>query len=788
MCLCVYVPMCLCAYVCPCVYVSLCLRVSVCLCVYASVSVFLCVCVCLFSFVFVLCCVCVCVCVCLSLSVCVCVCVSVCVCLRLRLCLCVCVCARVYARAFLVHRMQVNCSSQQHLTEYCARCFEVCFARHAAEVCAKDKPFFQSFVQTNAFLAYLQTLHLFGPSKSPFAEALQAAGAQAAVQSVSAGSTRYTLPEPRFASPAPDALDRTVRAAIALDQGPPLPPLQLHLCFADSVEARQSKQTEGEAEAEEADVVKRVKTKGMVFAEWGGDGAAGVSPPKTEMPEPSACSDVGHEFAHECEHECDAKKHAKKPSMDDMHSGEAWAWDGLVSAFVEEASWRKGRLEASPRWVQPLCHGFYESVKHVKLEELPEGLVPADFWTSAVLLYTVLARKLLAPDDFLLQAHLAIVDRPAALPTHRILSLMGGLDPHRLGELLQLRPSRPSMLAESEPPQADAMRYARRLLAIANPSALALAEVDDPALAFVCPCSDDDGESEYPASPPRHTLANPVVLTYEETRSMPAREGRGREARERQPRVELLPFQGPETSVLNHRRFCNWTDRDPELLSQELLRGAFRAFRSAATATAATAAPAAASAGRARKLLERLHEPLAELQCVSVSGKLEACLSFWLNCLNAATLIAVAAPSRVGASEAPTNLAAWVELLNTAQLEVQGEVMSLAEIEDGLTRSDYHVGSPTSPATGDSPPRRDEQRRILKRPVPLAVFGVHRPTSSHPPLRLFQATAVLAQLDLNAVHLICSQTQTDARRAFGSLAMGASMPPLSLHRVSILVQ
>ena len=121
--------------------------------------------------------------------------------------------------------------------------------------------------------------------------------------------------------------------------------------------------------------------------------------------------------------------------------------------------------------------------------------------------------------------------------------------------------------------------------------------------------------------------------------------------------------------------------------------------------------------------------------------------------------MAALAPSRVGVSEAPVNLTAWVELLNTAQLDVQGEVMSLAEIEDGLTRSHDQVSSPSS-ARADSPP----ERRILKRSVPQAVFGVHRPTSSHPPLRLFHAGAVYAQLELNAVHLLARQMSVDSWR------------------------
>ena len=54
---------------------------------------------------------------------------------------------------------------------------------------------------------------------------------------------------------------------------------------------------------------------------------------------------------------------------------------------------------------------------------------------SLVLLYAVLCRKMGASMEFLLRLHLSI-DRPAALPTHSILSLMNGIDPHRLSDIL----------------------------------------------------------------------------------------------------------------------------------------------------------------------------------------------------------------------------------------------------------------------------------------------------------------------------------------------------------------
>ena len=70
---------------------------------------------------------------------------------------------------------------------------------------------------------------------------------------------------------------------------------------------------------------------------------------------------------------------------------------------------------------------------------------------SLVLLYAVLCRKMGASMDFLLRVHLTI-DRPAALPTHSILSLMNGIDPHRLSDIL--------VEAEKIPESAEAPTWA----------------------------------------------------------------------------------------------------------------------------------------------------------------------------------------------------------------------------------------------------------------------------------------------------------------------------------------
>ena len=206
-------------------------------------------------------------------------------------------------------------------------------------------------------------------------------------------------------------MDGIGRAAIVLQRQNP--PLQLHLSFALEAKASPSWATAREGEH-----------RGVVMAEWerrdSGDGLRAQAEPIASEP----------------------VEHVEPADF-------LGCWGSLVSAFREEASLRRRDLAASaaglqcPQWTRQLCLGFYETLAS------DEGQFHgdmADFWTSAVLLYAVLARRLSAPDEFLLQTHLAIVDRPAALPTHRMLALMGNLEPHRLSEVLQLKPSRSATL------------------------------------------------------------------------------------------------------------------------------------------------------------------------------------------------------------------------------------------------------------------------------------------------------------------------------------------------------
>ena len=251
-----------------------------------------------------------------------------------------------------------------------------------------------------------------------------------------------------------------------------------------------------------------------------------------------------------------------------------------------------------------------------------------------------------------------------------------------------------------------------------------------------------------------------------------------------------------ETTVLNHRRFCNWTDRSAEVLSTQLVRDVYRAAvaveRLGSKQGAVVqhtlllfflvapklegffmdfflASKSRKGSSKAYKLLERLSEPLAELQCCSLQGKShEVRLTFWLNCfsvmlkqvfstfphkrdlspktrsipkrfisrsvpehppsnnfpasiffpninlpicsklpsfflkvvfkhqttrfrpffgvswvpgLNAATLLASLAPQRLGLTSRPSDAGSWAQVLQTAQLEVQGELVSLIEME-----------------------------------------------------------------------------------------------------------
>lgn len=470
-------------------------------------------------------------------------------------------------------------------------------------VSAKDRPFFESFVQSNAFLAYLQTLHLFGTSDSPFAEALRSLGHQ-----------RRAAPGREVPAP-PLRAAQEARSTAAVTLGTETV-LELHLSFQRELDL---------------------------------DGLANI---RAEV------ADVELEWSE-------------------------------VRLDVEDGCWGK------------LAHELY-AARDVKGLEAPESR-----W-SFLLLYALLCRRMGASTEFLLRLHLAL-ERPAALPTHHMLSLMNGMEPHHLCGLLALEEG----VVES---------FCRRLLAVVNPTALAVAEAAlDPlqALGFVVP-------------------EEPMALETVEA-----------------PRVELLPFKGPkETSVLNHRRFCNWTDRSPEVLSAQLVSDVY---------TACLAVEKGSS--KAYKLLERLSEPLAELQCCSLQGKNhEVRLSFWLNCLNASTLLAALAPSRIGIPERPGDLASWVQLVQTAQLEVQGDLVSLADMEQ-VIRS-QNDSNHCDPFAHDS----DQSHLFLKRSVPLASFGIHRPTASgFPPLRVFQARHLQAQLELNAALFLAKEMQVDHWRRKVSL-------------------
>eukprot|EP00913_Durusdinium_trenchii_P007172 g6747.t1 len=131
----------------------------------------------------------------------------------------------------------------------------------------------------------------------------------------------------------------------------------------------------------------------------------------------------------------------------------------------------------------------------------------------------------------------------------------------------------------------------------------------------------------------------------------------------------------------------------------------------------------------------------------------------------------------------------WAELIRTAQLEVQGELVSLADMEE-IIRSQNEV-STQDPILKDDEGRegrvsygrydegRDEgatnrgdqsgqpssavlRSFHLKRPVPLASFAIHRPTArGFPPLRVFQAKHLQAQLELNAAQFLATEMQLD---------------------------
>ena len=409
----------------------------------------------------------------------------------------------------------------------------------------RTSPFFESFVQTNAFLAYLQTLHLFGTSQSPFAEALRSLGHRKDVVSFS------EVPEP------------------------PVPKMGGE---------------RGNLSATEIWVKNRVGRPG-----WS---------------------------AKEAVMELHLQWNSTADSLEHLGSvDEKILLASVQTVPLEEADEKKttgGVLEALEAvlvetqgndrhlWEKLACD-MYRS-------RTLDALQVSEYRWSFVLLYFVVCRQMGASPDFLLRC-LFSIECPAAVPTHSLLQLMNSLDPHRLGDLFA-ETSRETPQPDTEDEDEDndgempvlemenlqakvaevtcsrsatCARFARRLLAVANPAALTSAEaVQDPlaALAFLCP---------------EETSLVEVTTDLTEELAPMGYADLGIPS----PRVELLPFKGPkDTSVLNHRRFCNWTDRSPEELSQELVRDVYRACVAVEKGSS-----------KSYKLLERLSEPLAELQC-----------------------------------------------------------------------------------------------------------------------------------------------------------------------------
>jgi len=234
--------------------------------------------------------------------------------------------------------------------------------------------------------------------------------------------------------------------------------------------------------------------------------------------------------------------------------------------------------------------------------------------------------------------------------------------------------------------------------------------------------------------------------------------------------VELLPFGGPDTPVINRKRFCSLTTRPPCLIAGEVLHGAYLALRGCLQ-------EAAAGGDAYAELLERLSGALAELQRCELSGSdHETKLCFWLNCFNAGVLVALRTADTQLLGAPPSTLGAWIAFLRASQLDVQGNLFSLLDIEHLVLRA--HSSPPQLPSRGGSPtamkrllrslPTRSEDDRrthlFLTQPAPEVTFGIHYPIAcGAPPLRVYQPELVGAQLLVNCAHYVAQSMQVDPR-------------------------
>ncbi|CAE8631509.1 unnamed protein product, partial [Polarella glacialis] len=91
--------------------------------------------------------------------------------------------------------------------------------------------------------------------------------------------------------------------------------------------------------------------------------------------------------------------------------------------------------EDGQAWASELLQGMHRAWALLPEED---GRLPVELSVSYTLLFAALARRAGLSDEFLLRTLLAVHDRPALLPPHRLVSLMTSLTPERLAELLLL--------------------------------------------------------------------------------------------------------------------------------------------------------------------------------------------------------------------------------------------------------------------------------------------------------------------------------------------------------------
>lgn len=599
-------------------------------------------------------------------------------------------------------------------------------ASFLSSVDLKDQPFYSAFIRTQAFTIYLQSLHLYSVGLSPFEEAVRTWPSRSCL-------TRCNTPDSLSASCQDLEWDDSVFDLFGSFVG-------------RSHEVPDSRDCDTEV-ASLCFVGASVVGRGLGTATGLEGGAMRQRPNTFELhllfrDEHGVPSDVFGETVAGSRHLADdyvitevLQQHANGTQnivASEQHKG-ACIWD--QQSFLVEAMMRESDRHLSRKGGSLWAARLYEAAR----SKFQNGLWSTDV-ASTLLCACLTEHAGISCSEGLLRLYMNAGSRVAQLPLHRLWDVLLELPSERIIRIL----SEDVMQLNASAGLVQKLF----ILSLQARSAAPFALVEAAGRNREAPAHGDTSHGSPVAragTPQRGTDVKWDVCQIDVT---------GGDLW----KVELLPFDGPDTSVLNRKRFCIRTTRPPALIVEELLVATWRATLAGLT-------------------LENVGGLMAELQCCQLEGlRHDERLCFWLNCFNVGALLAVMSDSlQVGRLD---TVASWLAFFRTMKLEIYGHLFSLLDIEFLVLRA--QTSAPQYQRTrgpGQSqhidllaslPPKSENDKRkhlCLARSAREVSFGLCYPIKDGmPPLRVFYPELVSAQLVLNCGHFLLRGLRVDAKR------------------------